>query len=324
MAPASVKEQLKREAGQLVTDASGRAISFPDEAREDELFTPRLAQAPREERGYCPGGSVSGGGVHSPPDMAREARRETKIQFYGHKEPAPGQDVGRSTTRPEAPARTMSALDYVHEGPREDRPSVADLPVEANRDLAVQDRSYTPANSPEGTWADERRESIQPGPAELHADDGASAPLPVGPSPSTRELQPHTEVPMTGDDTSILTEAERELILGGLKGQDPLVLEGLVLGSALTAVNARPSRTRRFGVGRVDISAFVLPKKHKLSPEQLARIKRAEFAAVLRAAAASSARRLVAARRGGDADAKSERDTEFAKRWSVLLGPVNK
>lgn len=181
-AGASVKDALKQKAGQTVADG-GKLISFPDESREPDFATPRAAST---EAAYS--------GPRSPPNMADVARRETKIQFYGAKDPVPGTDVAAH-----APAKP--------------RPSAAD--ADAIRRLAPSGPSFTPANVAEGTWANERREGHEPRP---DASPSSSA------APAAREPSMTTDTPQRAS----LTQEEAKFILDGVRGQDPALIDGLI------------------------------------------------------------------------------------------------
>jgi hypothetical protein len=85
LAPQDQKDAIKRRAGQTITDR-GRLISFPEDAHEPAFATPR---APPAEAAYA--------GPRPPSNMA-DARRDTKIHFYGAGESVPGTEP--STSRP--------------------------------------------------------------------------------------------------------------------------------------------------------------------------------------------------------------------------------
>lgn len=287
MAPVSVKERLKAQAGKSVTDSlSGRVVSFPDESVD---VSAKVATAPStvpKEKEWSPYGSD--GPIRGPPDMAGAQRNgPVKFQFYGAKGPE----------SPAAPGGT-SAMDFIVNG--QEKKGDRSIDAAAIARLPVSGPSMTPANQPDHGLAEERKDHYVPPPENLAEAMKAEPPAvdPLANIPSTHEIaqanarakkerQP-MDTPTGTPTQSRLTPDERALILGAVGKQDPNLLSGLIAAG-------------------LDVSSMALARKESFSAEQRERLRAMSFEDVLM-----------------EGEHLASTDPEFKRRWDVLVKPAGR
>lgn len=242
-----LKRAVKAQAGKTVEDKlGGRMVSFPEEMSPEDVGS-RVPQEAVQE--WSSDGPVRRPGSVRPPAAPGAGQSApAKIQFYNEK----------------------GAQD------KPSKPSIADAsPAEIERAAAPRE-SMSPANLPEHGLSDERRDALVRPPANL-----AAATKPAEERP---RMEP-TPTPTPTPSRSRLTAAERDLILGAVRGQDPSLIAGVIMAG-------------------LDVSSMALAQASTLKPEQRARLKALRFEELL-----------------AEGEAMARTDQAFQQRWAVVMKP---